>query len=96
MSTTPARIAPTVSLTANFPPPIGWMSNNGAHESSVAKAIIWQIACSCQAWGSIPKTLCIASVATEVPEGVVSRSEAWVGCCADSMTLTTRQKGRCQ
>jgi hypothetical protein len=39
-STTLARIRPIISLTANLPPPIGWMSNNRAQdESSFAKAI---------------------------------------------------------
>jgi hypothetical protein len=40
VSTTPARITPTVSLTADFPPPVGQMSNNGAQELSLAKAIM--------------------------------------------------------
>jgi hypothetical protein len=37
----------------------------------------------------------MASVATVVPEGSVSRLEVSVGCCVDIMAVVTRQRGKC-
>jgi hypothetical protein len=47
-------------LTADLPPPVGRTSNKGAQESSFARARMCEIASSCQACGTSPKTLCMA------------------------------------
>jgi hypothetical protein len=46
----------------------------GEKELSEVSSEMREIACSCQAWGVIQKTLCMASEATVVPDGSLSGS----------------------
>jgi hypothetical protein len=93
VSTTPASMTPTVSLMVDFSPTVGQTSNNGPHEVSFTRAIICEIASSCQACGTSPKMLCIAWLATVGPDEC-GRIVGWYRLIVASPSWRSSQGGR--